>query len=211
MSSSNPRGAFIVFEGCDKSGKSTQCELLVDRLNKDGVKAQLMKFPDRTTPIGMMINNYLQQSCQIEDHAVHLLFAANRWEAMPKMKELLKSGMTLVVDRYSFSGVAFSSAKPNFSVQWCRQPEVGLLRPDQVFYLQVSSEVAAERGDFGTERYENRDFQTKVASIFQELKDPTWTTLDASQSVGDLGDEVYERAMNVVNKARYDSLQELWV
>ena len=42
----------------------------------------LIYLPDRTTPMGKMINNYLQQSCQLEDHAIHLLFAANRWEAM---------------------------------------------------------------------------------------------------------------------------------
>lgn len=36
---------------------------------------------DRTTPIGQMINSYLQQSSELEDRAIHLLFAANRWEA----------------------------------------------------------------------------------------------------------------------------------
>ncbi|KAL8583223.1 hypothetical protein ACOMHN_013778 [Nucella lapillus] len=209
--SGNNRGAFIVFEGCDKSGKSTQCGLLVDRLNKNGVPAQLMKFPDRTTSIGVMINNYLQQSCQVEDHAIHLLFSANRWEAMPKMTELLNSGVTLVVDRYSFSGVAFTSAKPNFSMDWCRQPERGLLRPDAVFFLSVSPQVAAQRGDYGNERYEKREFQTTVAARFKELKEDNWTEISADKSVEELSDEVFDRAMKVVNKAQTDSLQSLWL
>ena len=61
------------------------------------------------------------------------------------------------------------------SFDWCREPEKGLLRPDHVFYLSVSPEVAAQRGDYGTERYEKKDFQSKVATIFEQLKDDTWT------------------------------------
>lgn len=38
--------------------------------------------PDRTTPIGQMIDAYLQQNKDLEDHTVHLLFAANRWEKL---------------------------------------------------------------------------------------------------------------------------------
>ena len=43
------RGALIVFEGCDRVGKSTQCRKLVEKLTKRGAAAKLMKFP------GMMI------------------------------------------------------------------------------------------------------------------------------------------------------------
>jgi hypothetical protein len=41
------RGALIVFEGCDRSGKTTQCDKLVKALSQDGVKSDLMKFPGR--------------------------------------------------------------------------------------------------------------------------------------------------------------------
>ncbi|KAK7090498.1 hypothetical protein V1264_010286 [Littorina saxatilis] len=211
MSTSANRGAFIVFEGCDKSGKSTQCSLLVERLNRDGISAQLLKFPDRTTTIGKMIDSYLQQSCQLEDHSIHLLFAANRWEAMPKMNELLNSGVTLVVDRYSFSGVAFSSAKPELSMEWCREPERGLLRPDRVFYLTVGAEVASQRGDFGAERYEKKDFQAKVATMFDKLKDDSWTVINADKAVTELSNEIFEHAMNVINSAQTEKLGKLWL
>lgn len=36
---------------------------------------------DRTTPIGQMIDGYLKSSLEMDDHAIHLLFSANRWEA----------------------------------------------------------------------------------------------------------------------------------
>jgi dTMP kinase len=41
------RGLFIIVEGCDRSGKSTQCDILVDSLKKNGVNAELVKFPGK--------------------------------------------------------------------------------------------------------------------------------------------------------------------
>lgn len=94
------RGKLIVFEGLDRSGKSTQCERLVSYLSERGVPVRHRRFPgklfqlavrperglivlaDRTTPIGQMINNYLQGQSEQEDHVIHLLFSANRWEAV---------------------------------------------------------------------------------------------------------------------------------
>ena len=55
MSTSVKRGAFIVFEGCDRAGKSTQCSLLVERLNKSGVAAQLMKFPGNDDRLALSV------------------------------------------------------------------------------------------------------------------------------------------------------------
>ncbi|XP_009985811.1 PREDICTED: thymidylate kinase-like, partial [Tauraco erythrolophus] len=69
-------------------------------------------FPtERTTEIGQLLSSYLEKERNLEDHTVHLLFSANRWEHVPSMKEKLHQGITLVVDRYAFSGVAFTSAK----------------------------------------------------------------------------------------------------
>lgn len=80
MAQQQARGAFIVFEGADRAGKSTQCQMLVEHLQAQGVAAELWRFPDRTTPIGKMINSYLTSQSDIDDAAVHLLFSANRWE-----------------------------------------------------------------------------------------------------------------------------------
>jgi thymidylate kinase len=58
-----------------------------------------------------MIDQYLTGKQQLDDHVIHLLFSANRWEAMTEMRQKLQSGVTLVVDRYAYSGVVFSAAK----------------------------------------------------------------------------------------------------
>jgi dTMP kinase len=79
-SPSGPRGAFIVLEGADRAGKTTQCTMLVEYLKGQGVTAEMWRFPDRTTAIGKMIDSYLTSQSDIDDAAVHLLFSANRWE-----------------------------------------------------------------------------------------------------------------------------------
>ena len=85
----------------------------------------------------------------------------------------LRSGTTLIVDRYSYSGVAFSSAK-GLDIEWCKAPEIGLLAPDLVVYLDISPEKAADRGGYGGERYEQLEFQKKVARSYLALRDSSW-------------------------------------
>ena len=93
-STTQQRGLFIVLEGLDRCGKSTQVDRLVAHLNSNGRQARLQKFPgksfdfatsyakpaDRTTAIGKMIDAYLQSKSELDDRAIHLLFSANRWE-----------------------------------------------------------------------------------------------------------------------------------
>lgn len=79
------RGAFICFEGIDHSGKSTQARRVAERLAAEpgcaGVR--VVTFPDRTSPTGVLINGYLTDKTKtLDDHVVHLLYAANRWEKM---------------------------------------------------------------------------------------------------------------------------------
>ncbi|KAK8669632.1 hypothetical protein V6N13_107057 [Hibiscus sabdariffa] len=89
------------------------------------------------------------------------------------MESKLKAGTTLIVDRYSYSGVAFSSAK-GLDFEWCKAPEIGLIAPDLVLYLDIPPEKAAERGGYGDERYEQLEFQKKVARHYKLLEDSSW-------------------------------------
>eukprot|EP00918_Siedleckia_nematoides_P066121 GHVU01143794.1.p1 GENE.GHVU01143794.1~~GHVU01143794.1.p1 ORF type:complete len:199 (+),score=34.45 GHVU01143794.1:824-1420(+) len=84
MTKKGKRGLFIVFEGLDRSGKSTQCGRLVDYFKSRGEAAQLLRYPDRATPFGQIIDEYLTAKAQgpkLTPTTSHALFSLNRWES----------------------------------------------------------------------------------------------------------------------------------
>ncbi|KAJ8949070.1 hypothetical protein NQ318_016972 [Aromia moschata] len=189
------RGALIVFEGVDKSGKSTHCKKLVEALENFKIKAKFMSFPDRSTLTGKLIDNYLRnKECQLDDHAIHLLFTANRWEKVDQIKSLLNDGVTLIVDRYSYSGIVYSAVKKNMDLNWCKQPEIGLPKPDMVFLLSISQEEIMVRPGFGSERYEHREMQEKVADMYLQLSREcdNWEVINTARSIEDVQDRTCE-------------------
>ncbi|XP_010375289.1 thymidylate kinase isoform X4 [Rhinopithecus roxellana] len=183
------RGALIVLEGMDRAGKSTQSCKLVETLCAAGHRAELLRFPERSTEIGKLLSSYLEKKSDVEDHAVHLLFSANRWEHVPLIKEKLSQGVTLIVDRYAFSGVAFTGAKE----------------------LQLAD--AAKRGAFGHERYENRAFQERALRCFYQLmRDTTlnWKMVDASKSIEAVHEDIRVLSEDAIRTATEKPLGELW-
>ncbi|WCJ42918.1 Thymidylate kinase [Euphorbia peplus] len=204
------RGALIVLEGLDRSGKTSQSGKLVSYLEGLGHPAELWRFPDRTTSIGQMISAYLSNQSQLDDHTIHLLYSANRWEKSSLMETLLKNGTTLIVDRYSYSGVAFTSAK-GLDFEWCKAPEIGLLAPDVVVYLDIPPEKASERGGYGEERYERLEFQKKVGQCYQALRDSSWKVIDACQSMEDVQKQLQEISLDRVLACKNGRpLSRLW-
>ncbi|XP_045823966.1 ATP-dependent RNA helicase DBP2-like isoform X2 [Trifolium pratense] len=111
------------------------------------------------------VSAYLTNASELDDHIIHLLFSANSWEKRPLLETKLKSGVTLIVDRYSYSGVAFSSAK-GLNIEWCKE--------------------AAERGGYGDERYKKLEFQKKVAEHYKVLHDASWKVCSMPTTLKDI-------------------------
>ncbi len=216
------RGALILFEGIDRCGKSTQCAKLAEYVASKG-KCESIRFPDRTSHIGKLINDYLlstKETENVSDQTIHLLFSANRWEAAKSIEQKLQEGVTLVCDRYAYSGVAFSSAKdtPGMDLNWCRTCDRGLPSPDCIIYLDMPVENAAQRGDFGNERYEKIDFQKKVRTKFMELKAADeaadlvpWHTVDAQQSIEDISAHINTIVDETMERVKYQEITQLFV
>ncbi|XP_021564154.1 thymidylate kinase isoform X5 [Carlito syrichta] len=188
------RGALIVLEGVDRAGKTTQCCKLVEALCDAGQRAQMLRFPERSTEIGKLLSSYLEKKSEIEAHAVHLLFSANRWEQL----------------YFSNHWVLYWQ---NFSLDWCKQPDVGLPKPDLVLFLQLQLADAAKREGFGCELYENQAFQKQVLQRFYQLmEDPTlnWKIVDASKSFEEVHEEIRTVSEATICTAAQRPLEELW-
>ncbi|KAK1389701.1 dTMP kinase [Heracleum sosnowskyi] len=210
---SGSRGALVVLEGLDRCGKTSQSTRLVNNLDELGYPAELFRFPDRNTVIGQMISSYLNSDSQLDNHTIHLLFSANRWEKRSLMESKLQRGITLIVDRYAYSRVAFSAAK-GLDIEWCKAPDMGLLAPDLVLYLDISPEffLSSKRGGYGGERYEQLEFQKKVAQAYQVLRDDSWKIIDANLSVEGVEEQMKSIVLDCAKTCRNGkSLSELWL
>lgn len=201
------RGALIVIEGLDRSGKTTQCEMLLKRLNDEKAGSAIsMKFPDRETPIGMMIDAYLKKKTHIPPEALHLLFAANRWERLGHILKALDAGQHVILDRYFYSGIAYSHAK-GLDFNWCVSRESGLPMPDLTVFLDIKPAEAKTRSGFGKERYETEAMQTKIAEAFDKLRlnaysadqRVEWDVLDGSKSAEWLHEVILMFAHNTID------------
>lgn len=197
-----PRGAFVVLEGIDRSGKSTQVARVAEELTKHGIVVKTMRFPERSTLMGGMINDYLQTEVEMDDRAIHLLFSANRWECAARIRQELESGKTIVCDRYVASGAAFTAAKGVAPLDWCVASDIGLPAPDAIVYLSVPVSVAKERGEYGRERYEVPEYQEKVANAYSALsrvyRNNTWHTIDATRDVDEVTTAIVDRILPIV-------------
>ncbi len=154
-----------------------------------------------------MINGYLQGQAQQDDHSIHLLFSANRWEAAQRIRSDLLDGFTVIVDRYSYSGAVYSAAKenPDLSLEWAWQPEVGLPRPDLLLFLSISSEEAAKRGGYGEERYETDAMQSKVRRLFECLLNMNHGhhihVIDAGSAMDNVAQKMLIPSLGLLSKA----------
>ncbi|KAI9880910.1 MAG: Thymidylate kinase [Pleopsidium flavum] len=171
-----------------------------------GEDSRTTREEDRSTPIGTMIDAYLKGHGQQEDHVIHLLFSANRWEAAERIKAEIASGTTVVVDRYYYSGIVYSAAKdnPSLTLAWAREPEVGLPQPDICIFLDISPLEAAKRGGFGLEKYENDKTQGRVRELFQKLltlpDKEDFCIIEADKSMQEIENKVVDAVLACVRR-----------
>lgn len=189
---------FLVIEGLDGSGKSTQLLLLREYLEKNSVPYKYLHFPRLEEGVfGKLIARFLRGEMgandQVDPYLVALIFAGDRKDASAQIRRWMEEGYLVIVDRYVYSNIAFQCAKlPNQEEQgklrdWILEFEFGynqLPRPDLNLYLNVPFEFTrrqlkeARNGDdrayLKGERdihEENLDFQEQVRQIYLSLKE----------------------------------------
>lgn len=203
------RGALIALEGCDRAGKSTQSKMLINALNDLQIPAKAGVFPNRKTPVGSILNSFLLKEINVPPEAAHLLFSANRWECKEDMETTLRSGTTLVMDRYAASGAVYTAANTGRSLNWCQQPDLGLPKPDCVVFLKVSKRQQEVRSDWGKERFEHDEFQQRVDANYEKLKDDTWIIVNADQNESAVHAEILLKILSVIQEVQCRNIEFL--
>jgi dTMP kinase len=173
---------FIVIEGIDGSGKSTQAKLLAERMG-----ARLMRFPNRETPIGQLISGHLKgEWCLVKrtaeggslrygalDDALmfQALQIANRVEAIDDIRRFgYAQGKILICDRYWPSGYAYGGAD-GLDKGWLMYVHQALPQPDLSILIDLDAQTAMERADArgSRERYERAGYLAEVRANYLEL------------------------------------------
>lgn len=126
------------------------------------------------------------------------------------MKRLLcEEGVNIILDRYTYSGVAYSAAK-GMSVEWCIEPDRGLVKPDTVLFLELSVKAALARISDGTnERYETQAFLEKVKNVYDTklYDEKLWTKVDATQKREEITSPLYEKILSVIESRKEAPLE----
>ena len=182
----NPyKGRFIVIEGIDGSGKTTQAERIVSYLEKRGIKSIYTKEPtDEVT--GLLIRRILSDELTVPLTAFQYLFAADRAVHQVQLEKYLKEGLTVVGDRYFWSSAIYGMVDRgiSFATEGDQEKERLLvafsilsmyhrfLVPDYTFYLAVSTGTAVKRivkTKKELEIYEKKDKLEKIRLGYEWL------------------------------------------
>jgi len=142
---------FIVLEGLDGAGKSTQVRMLSEWFARRGVESEYIHFPRFDAPVyGELIARFLRGGFggveRVDPYLVALLFAGDRAGAAPQIRRWIAEGKAVLLDRYVYSNVSYQCAKLPAGeerrrlARWILDLEFGhnaLPRPDLQLFLDV--------------------------------------------------------------------------
>jgi dTMP kinase len=223
----------FVIEGVDGAGKSTQIKLLRDYLSGKGYNCEYLHFPRTETPyFGELIARFLRGEFgslnEVDPYLVAMLYAGDRKDASEMINTWLSEGKIVLLDRYTYSNIAYQCAKlQNESDQvklmrWILSLEFnhfGIPRPALNIFLDVPSEFAEKNLTLtrtGNDRnYLNgtRDiheeslvFQKKVRDIYLRVtkSDDHLAVIDCGNNNGSMlaPSEIFDLIINLINKRK---------
>jgi dTMP kinase len=159
------RGAFIVIEGTDGSGKGTQFQILRDRLTTAGYQVESFDFPQYDQPSSYFVTQYLNgkygNADQVGPYTASLFYALDRYEAAPRIRQAIADGKIVIANRFTGSNMGHQGTKFANPEErrgyfiWLDNLEFEMLqipRPDISFVLRVPVDKTLELIDKKKER-----------------------------------------------------------
>jgi dTMP kinase len=221
----------FVIEGVDGAGKSTQIKLLREYFSDKGYVCEYLHFPRTDAPyFGELVARFLRGEFgslnEVNPYLVAMLYAGDRKDAAGLLREWLKEGKIVLLDRYTYSNIAYQCAKLGSAddqdklMQWILSLEFShfsIPRPDLNIFLDVPHHFTekklsgARTGDDrsylkGTRdiHEESLDFQRKVREIYLRvaLSDNRLEVVTCSNDKGDMlqPDEIFRRITQLLIK-----------
>lgn len=180
---------FVVFEGIDRSGKSSLINGLHMKLLEKNSIYECIRFPDRTTHTGKIINDFLFGFIDLSPNAAYDLFVQNIKESQEKIKKLLDSNHIVLCDRYILSNKAYVSDDKFINHNILSE----FIKPDVTIYLDIDPVEASKRQNYGEEKNENIEYQTRVRNKYISLikYDPSVKVVNANVGKEQLLNDVY--------------------
>jgi dTMP kinase len=204
---------FFVIEGVDGAGKSTQIKLLTDFFLKKGYNCEYLHFPRTESPFfGELIARFLRGEFgslnEVDPYLVAMLYAGDRKDASATINNWLTEGKVVILDRYTYSNIAYQCAKLENSsdqealMKWILSLEFShfaIPKPDLNIFLDVPfafTEKNLSKTRTGDDRSylngsrdiheESMDFQGKVRKIYLNVArtDDRLAVIDCSNSAG---------------------------
>ena len=170
---------FIVFEGIDGAGKTTQIKLLARALESRGIKCSVSAEPT-TMPSGKLIRRALSGEFPVTCMEMAEMFATDRVNHNKDENEgidkLLSDGITVISDRYYYSSLAYQGAELGFeTVAKLNLDNPDIRTPDLCVFLDLTPESSLKRigarADVPHEIYENYEYLEKTRKMFFDVFD----------------------------------------
>lgn len=207
-------GHFIVIEGIDGSGTTTQCSILADRLIDKGLPVHVTREPS-DGPIGVLIRQILTGRVVVPGRrgarppswaTMATLFASDRLDHLEaEIIPNLIDGVTVICDRYDYSSVAYQSVSSGGGDDvstWLCDLNRRARRPDLTLVLDVDPEVAASRRSTRTgspELYEVHELQIELAKFYRKIdrlfSDDTIRHVDANCGIEGVTKAIWSEVM----------------
>lgn len=156
---------YIVLEGIDGAGKSTQIKMLKEWLESNGLRVETIVEPT-DLEVGKLIRKLLTRSDATSDtmqKTLGLLFAADRLILMDKIEQLEKDNVVVISDRSFYSSLSYQDPQ-----DWIKEINKFSKIPDLVLLLDLDVKKSVERCD-GTDEFENEEFLTGVKQNYLDL------------------------------------------
>jgi len=188
------RGKLIVIYGINNLGKSTQAKMLTERLNKQGVQTEYLKYPIYDlAPSGPTLNNYLRGGnfFKLSPREAQTIYTLNRTQYQPELENKLEQGITIIAEDYTGTGLAWGIGA-GVEEQYLKYINKHLLAEDLVILLDGQRfKDAMEKNHI---HEENDKLINKVRLTHLKLAgEKGWEIINANQSIETIHKSIWKK------------------